>query len=167
MAFALEEACRTVRLVPRLTTRAKRSHDEEREYDFVSLKEFEAMKERGAFVEYREYEFGMSYGLPRDAIDRTLAAGQSPVVVVNLGRAHHVRAEYPNAFGIFVTVPIEVLKDRLRARAQHSEEQIEERVRNATAEQIDRGLYDLVLVNTSPLEESVMKICDMIGVSVE
>ena len=61
----LSNGAGAVDLVPRYSTRERRQDDQRRrEYIFVSPESFRARAEAGAFIEYRDFLFGMSYGLP-------------------------------------------------------------------------------------------------------
>ena len=52
-------------LIPRCSTRERRPDDQpRREYLFVSRDAFVDLARAGGFIEYRDFQFGMSYGLP-------------------------------------------------------------------------------------------------------
>src|SRR5260221_13247449 len=73
-------------LVPRYCTREKRSDDQRRrEYIFVGHEAFRDRSSAGAFIEYRDFQFGMSYGLPWAEAVMPLLGGRPALGVINLG----------------------------------------------------------------------------------
>jgi guanylate kinase len=142
--------------VRRLTTREKRPGDEkEGNYDFTSHEEFRRMVEAGEFLEWKDYLFGMSYGTPRREVEELLEAGRNVVAIINLGSLPEVKQAVPDAVGIFVATPLDDLERRLRARGNHTEGQIDERLGNAAASAELAPLYDHVVPN----EEGRLDAC--------
>ncbi len=134
--------------VRRLTTRQERPGDEEEDnYRFASHDEFRRMVEAGDFLEWKDYLFGMSYGTPRREVEELLDAGRNVVAIINLGSLPAVKETVPDAVGIFVTTALDDLERRLRARGDHTEEQIAERLGNAAASAALAPLYDHVVSN--------------------
>lgn len=134
----------------RLTTRSPRPGEEResiRDYDFVSPEEFARRKNQGQLALYREFDFGMSYGLPRDPIDRALSRGQPVLALVDLGTAPQARDLWPDCTTALLCCPLAELEGRLRRRGQHSQEQIRERLDNARAVWDRVTEYDFVLIN--------------------
>ncbi len=149
------------KLVQRYTTRAPR-HSDEPEYKFVGDDEFRTMAERGAFLEYRHYEFGMSYGLPWKETFETLLSRRHAVAITNLNRARVVKSNWPHTVTILIDVPMEELERRLRARGSNTEEQIQERLANARTVDRDSSDYDLVVQNTADPEIALKEILRVI-----
>lgn len=144
--------------VRRLTTRQRRPGDEEEgNYNFVSHDEFRRMVEAGEFLEWKDYLFGMSYGTPRREVEEPLEAGRSVVAIINLGSFPVVREAVPDAVGIFVTTALDDLERRLRARGDHTEEQIAERLGNAAASARLTSLYDHVVSNDDGRLEACLR----------
>jgi len=136
----------------RLTTRKPRPGELEdpfRDYDFVSREEFASQKSSGELVLARDFEFGMSYGLPRAAVERSLEAG-SVLALVDLGTAPHARILWPNSLAILLQAPLAELERRLRGRGGHSPEQIAERLQNARQVLSQVPDYDYVVINRPP-----------------
>lgn len=134
--------------VKRLTTRQMRPGDElEGNYEFVTEEEFRRMAEAGEFLEWKDYLFGMSYGTPRKEVESILDAGRNAIAIINLGSLPKVKEAIPEAVGIFITTRLEHLESRLRARGNHTEEQIAERLGNAAATSVYEPLYDYVISN--------------------
>src|SRR5499433_4188688 len=89
----LSNGAGAVDLVPRYSTRERRQDDQRRrEYIFVSPESFRARADAGAFIEYRDFLFGMSYGLPWAEAFAPLLERRPALGVINLGNVEHVKA---------------------------------------------------------------------------
>ena len=134
--------------VRRCTTREQRPGDDaEDNYRFVPPEEFRRMAEAGEFLEWKDFLFGMSYGTPRQEVEELLEAGRNAVAIINLGNLPAVKEVIPDAVGIFISTDLGDLERRLRARGNHTEEQIAERLGNAAASVQLQPLYDYVVSN--------------------
>ena len=137
-----------VDLVPRYSTRERRQDDQRRrEYIFVSPDAFRVRAESGAFIEYRDFLFGMSYGLPWAEAFAPLLEGRPALGVINLGNVEHVKKLVPEAVTILVDASLDTIRRRLIARGVNTSEQIEERLTNAARVQDFRNFYDHVVTN--------------------
>jgi guanylate kinase len=140
-------------LVPRYSTRERRTDDQRRrEYIFVSNDAFRERAAAGAFIEYKDFQFGMSYGLPWAEAFSPLLEGRSALGVINLGNVEYVKALLPEAVTILVDASLETIRRRLIARGVNTPEQIDERLSNAARVQHYRRFYDYVVTN----EEGVL-----------
>ena len=140
-------------LVPRYSTRERRSDDQRRrEYIFVSHESFRERASAGAFIEYHDFQFGMSYGLPWVEAFAPLLQGRAALGVINLGNVEYVKALVPEAVTILVDASLETIRHRLIARGVNTQEQIDERLSNAARVQQYRKFYDYVVTN----EEGVL-----------
>ncbi|MDV2479996.1 MAG: guanylate kinase [bacterium] len=134
--------------VRRCTTREQRPGDDaEDNYRFVPPEEFRRMAKAGEFLEWKDFLFGMSYGTPRQEVEELLEAGRNAVAIINLGNLPAVKEVIPDAVGIFISTDLGDLERRLRARGNHTEEQIAERLGNAAASVQLQPLYDYVVSN--------------------
>jgi guanylate kinase len=144
----LSNGAGAVDLVPRYSTRERRQDDQRRrEYIFVSPDAFRARAEAGAFIEYRDFLFGMSYGLPWAEAFAPLLEGRPALGVINLGNVEHVKTLLPEAVTILVDASLDTIRHRLIARGVNTTEQIEERLSNAARVQDFRKFYDHVVTN--------------------
>jgi len=140
-------------LVPRYSTRERRTDDQRRrEYIFVSHDAFRERAAAGGFIEYKDFQFGMSYGLPWAEAFSPLLEGQSALGVINLGNVEYVKALLPEAVTILVDASLDTIRRRLIARGVNTQEQIDERLSNAARVQHYRKFYDYVVTN----EEGVL-----------
>ena len=152
-------------LVPRYSTRERRQDDQRRrEYIFVSPESFRARAEAGAFIEYRDFLFGMSYGLPWAEAFAPLLEGRPALGVINLGNVEHVKGLVPEAVTILVDASLDTIRHRLIARGVNTTEQIEERLGNARRVQDFRTFYDYVVKNEEGgLAEAEAKLRELIA----
>ena len=129
---------------------------------FVSHEEFVSLAASGAFIEYRDFKFGMSYGLPWQQAIAPLLAGSNALGIMSLGSVRHVKNIFPEAITILVNAPVTTIRNRLQARGVNTHEQIEERLENARTVDAYKGFYDYVIVNDDSMldqaEASIKRI---------
>jgi guanylate kinase len=141
------------------TTRERRpSEIDGREYLFLSKGKFEALADRGEFLEHAMV-FGNHYGTPRAPVEAMLIQGRDVLFDVDWQGARALRAAAPDdVVGIFILPPSMVeLERRLHSRAEDSEEVIQKRMARSLDEISHWEEYDYVLVNTR-LEETLEQI---------
>jgi len=137
------------------TTRAPRGREQYGEhYYFVTPEEFEARLAAGEFLEHAQV-FGHYYGTHRGAVDRAQGQGRDVVLDIDVQGARQLKNKLPDAVSVFILAPSRAeLEQRLRARAEDSEETIRRRLREAAGEITRWGDYDYVVVNRD-VDESV------------
>jgi len=137
-----------LRLSTSYTTRAPRPGEQDgREYHFVDVPTFEAMRARGEFLESAEVH-GNHYGTSRKVISDTLERGQDLILEIDWQGARQVRALYPDCIGIFILPPsLEELERRLRARGHDAEPVMQRRLANAQAEMAHSGEFKYAIIN--------------------
>ena len=154
--------------VPRLTfsisytTRAPRGAEiSGKDYVFVSREEFEAMLERGEFLEHAEV-FGNYYGTHRSTFEEAARQGNDLLLDIDVQGARQLKVAIPEALSIFVLPPSRVvLEQRLRARSEDSEEVIQRRLKGAAEEVRNYSQYDFVLINRE-IEESAARLASIV-----
>ena len=141
-------ADRAVALSVSYTTRAPRPGEADgREYHFVDAGRFEAMLERGEFLESAEVH-GHRYGTSQKSIEQTRASGRDLVLEIDWQGAEQVRRLHPDAIGIFILPPsMAELERRLRARAQDSEPVMQRRLHNAAEEMTHAVEFKYAIIN--------------------
>lgn len=130
------------------TTRPRREGEVEgREYHFVSVADFQAMVQRGEFLEHNEVHDNI-YGTSRAEVLPWLAAGRDVILDIDVQGARDVRRVYPEAVTVFIVPasPTE-LERRLRSRGLDSEEAIRKRLINASREIKQAEEFQYVIVN--------------------
>lgn len=140
---------------------------EEQEYLFISRSEFDSMVEKGRFLEHRDYMFGMSYGFPRDEVERRLSQGENAIGIINLDRVQELKANFPEAIAILIDVSPETLRKRLESRGTNTQEQITERLESAKAVERLRDYYDFIVPNEGNLDETLSQLVAIIADKVQ
>jgi guanylate kinase len=130
------------------TTRAPRPGEQDaREYHFVDLPRFQAMLERGEFLESAEVH-GHRYGTSQKVIEQTRAAGRDLLLEIDWQGAEQVRRLHPDCIGIFILPPsLAELERRLRKRAQDSDAAIHRRLENAVEEMSHAVEFKYAIIN--------------------
>lgn len=131
------------------TTRAPREGESEgREYHFLTESEFARRADRGDFLEHATFS-GNRYGTLRSEIERTLDAGRSVVLEIEVQGARQVRAALGDeAVLIFIAPPDPgALRERLAGRGTDSDEAIERRLETARQELEAQREFKHVVVN--------------------
>ena len=144
------------------TTRSPRGSEQDgREYHFITRGEFEAMIERGEFLEYAQV-FGNYYGTSRAVLEQAKQRGNDLLLDIDVQGERQVKERISDAVSIFVLPPSRTeLESRLRKRSQsenvRSEETIRRRLDTARREIEKYPNYDYILINDR-LEQSVDRL---------
>jgi guanylate kinase len=132
------------------TTRAPRAGETNgREYHFVDRKTFDAMLQRGDFLESAEVH-GNRYGTSQSWIEEARSRDLDILLEIDWQGAQQVRKAFSDAVSIFILPPPPVLaqlEQRLRARGQDPEEAIQRRLRDAREEIGHVAEFDYVIIN--------------------
>ena len=131
------------------TTRAARPGEEEgREYFFKTPAEFDALIAEGQLLEWAEVN-GQRYGTPKAPVMETLEAGRDVLFDIDWQGARQIAQKAPaDSVRVFILPPSwSDLSRRLHARAQDSEEIINQRLALGREEIKHWGEYDYVIVN--------------------
>ena len=144
----LLESDPAIRLSVSHTTRPPRPGElDGREYHFVDVARFEAMREAGDFLEWAHVH-GNYYGTSKRWIVEQRALGVDVLLEIDWQGAQQVRKVFSDPVGIFILPPsIEALRERLVGRGQDSEEVIARRVAAARAEMVHVDEFDYVIIN--------------------
>jgi guanylate kinase len=131
------------------TTRAPRPGDVDgREYHFLDRAAFDAMIERGEFLEWADVH-GHRYGSPKAPIFAALEAGKDVMFDIDWQGAQQIVASAPaDSVRVFILPPsMADLSRRLHARAQDRADVIHNRLRRAYGEIEQAETFDYVIVN--------------------
>jgi guanylate kinase len=117
-------------------------------YRFIDHACFEAMAADGALLEHAQV-FGHRYGTPRAPVEAALARGRDVVFDLDWqGTQQLAERARDDVVSVFVLPPTAAaLEERLRARAQDSEEVIRARMAKAVHETSHWAEYTYVIVN--------------------
>jgi guanylate kinase len=136
------------------TRRPRGSEHDNQNYHFVNRDQFEAMIQRGEFLEWAEV-YDNYYGTHRGILEQASACGKDLVLDIDVQGARQLRSKITGAVTVFILPPSkQILEQRLRARGEDREDVIERRLNEAVEEIRNYNAYDYVLINRD-LEESV------------
>jgi guanylate kinase len=138
-----------------VTTRHPRADERDGvQFHFRSRQEFEAMRDRGEFLEWAEY-VGNLYGTPRAWVEEQVAAGRDVVLEIEVQGGLQVSRQCPDAVLVFVAPPSwDELTRRLEGRRTESAEIREQRMATARRELSRVHEYHYLIVNDR-LEDAV------------
>ncbi len=98
-------------------------------------------------MEHAAYS-GRRYGTLRDELERRTAGGSPVLLEIEVQGARQIRAAMPEALQVFLAPPnLEVLRERLLARATDPPEQVEARLRVAAQELHAQEEFPHVVIN--------------------
>lgn len=137
-----------VQLSVSYTTRSPRPGEMDgREYHFTDVATFQAMKNRGEFLECAEVH-GNHYGTSQKWIADTQRSGRDIVLEIDWQGAQQVRGIFPGSVSVFILPPsLQELERRLRSRGKDSEAAIQQRMHNAREEVSHAAEFDYVIIN--------------------
>jgi guanylate kinase len=139
----------SIELSVSVTTRPARLGEiDGRDYTFIDDFRFDAMIADGELLEWARV-FGHRYGTPRKFVEAALASGRDVLFDIDWQGTQQLREKArSDLVSVFVLPPsTEQLEQRLRSRAQDSDEVIRRRMTKATEEMSHWAEYDYVIVN--------------------
>jgi guanylate kinase len=133
------------------TTRPPRPGElDGRDYRFISRKEFDALVEAGAFLEWADV-FGHRYGTLLGPVTEANEGGRNVVLEIDVQGAARVRERKPEAVLVFLAPPsFEDLVERIRGRRTEGEAEMATRLAAAEEEMAQAAWFDAVVVNDDP-----------------
>lgn len=142
------------------TTRKKRPQEvEAQDYFFISQDQHQNLVNSGKFLEHARI-FNNFYGTPQENVQKELDNGNDVLFDIDWQGARQILQKFTrdNVLTIFILPPsIKILHERLRNRAQDSEEVVIARMQEAKTEVSHYSEYDFILVNEN-LDETYQKI---------
>ncbi len=129
------------------TTRSPREGEvPDKEYRFLTKREFTKKLKRGAFAEYAEV-YGNFYGTLILDIHETRRKFPVAFLIVDVQGAKTLMRKYPEAWGVFISIPRNELKKRLIKRGDMNEENIARRMAKVDTETAKMDLFDKIVRN--------------------
>ena len=130
------------------TTRAPRPGELDGvNYHFVTVEEFERMRDAGGFLEWAVVH-GHLYGTALSVVEQDLAEGRDIILEIDVQGAESVRKAMPSVVGVFIMPPsFDVLKMRLLARMTERPEELALRLSNSRAEVERYAEFDYLVLN--------------------
>ena len=133
-----------------VTTRPQRPGETDgTHYHFIDKERFAQMVERGELLEHATV-YGHNYGTPRRAVEDALAQGRDVLFDIDWQGAQQLReAAGDDTVGVFILPPsLAELANRLRTRAQDTDETVRFRMAQVASDVTHWAEYDYVLINT-------------------
>lgn len=130
------------------TTRPIRPNEQNgREYYFIPVADFQALAQRGMFLEHAQV-FDNFYGTSKQQLEDKLAAGFDVILEIDWQGARQVRAAIPDCVTIFILPPSRAaLETRLRNRKTDSAAVIARRLGDSVSDMSHCREFDYIVVN--------------------
>ena len=130
------------------TTRPRRVREKSGlDYYFLTLEEFQQMKDRGQLLEWAKV-YGNYYGVPKDEVIQGLSKGMDVLVKVDIQGAATIKKILPHAIFIFLLPPSrEDLERRLKQRRSESSADLALRLEMAKEEIKSLPLFDYMITS--------------------
>jgi len=127
------------------TTRKPRVGESDKDYHFVSVDEFNALKEANEFIEYNEV-YGNLYGLTKTEI--TSHIHETCIVILDVGGVDTIKTLFPDVVKTIFIMPesVDDLKMRLSERGDDTDE-IGRRLAEIDREISEAIKYDYIHIN--------------------
>jgi guanylate kinase len=132
-----------------VTTRAPRPGEVDgKDYLFISMEKFNAMRDSGELLEWAEV-FGNCYGTPKAPVQASLAVGRDVLFDIDWqGTQQLSQVMSEDLVRIFILPPsADALRERLIQRAQDSMVTVAKRMAEAANEISHWAEYDYVIIN--------------------
>ena len=153
-----------IRMSISATTRPKRKSEiDSKDYFFYSLEKFLANKNKGFFIETAKV-FDFHYGTPKQYVEENLSIGNDILFDIDWQGTQKL-ADYSrnDLVSIFILPPsTKELENRLKNRAEDSNQIVENRMSKAQSEISHWIEYDYVLINDN-IEKCVKEILTIIN----
>lgn len=146
-----------------VTTRPQRASEKEgKDYFFVNEAEFIQLVKTNQFLEHAQV-YGHHYGTPKASIEKHLKKGKDILFDIDWqGTQQLKQVSTGDLVSVFLLPPtMGALAERLRIRAEDSEEIIQKRMNKAAEEMSHWAEYDYIVINSN-LEESIYAVKSII-----
>jgi guanylate kinase len=130
------------------------------DYYFLTEDEFKAKLDQGQFIEHAIVHGKHWYGIPIEGLRAGMRSGDDVLVTPDVKGAATLRALIPQAISIFLApANPEELRLRIADPSSGRTEDVEQRMRTASAEMRRMGEFDYVVVNENgKLDESIKAV---------
>lgn len=116
------------RVITTTTRGMRRGESQQRPYWFVSRVEFEKAIQSDSLIEWAKTYNDEFYGVTRDEIERVTSSGKIGVWKVDWKGAKSIRTLFPQIPIIFITAPIESIRQRILRRDNPDDSYFKERM---------------------------------------
>jgi guanylate kinase len=143
----VEQLANTVMSISHTTRERRDGEKEGLDYYFVDDDKFAKMVESGGFLEHAEV-YSYRYGTGKQAVQKQLERGNNVLLDIDWQGGQQIRSVLPDVLSVSILPPsVEELEQRLRSRAQDSEEIIQRRMSLALAEMRHCYEADFIVLN--------------------
>lgn len=144
------------------TSRPMRDGEKEgRDYHYISEAEFRAGIDQGRWAEWARVH-GNYYGTSAQWINRTLDKGKDILMDIDVQGTRQMLDHFAEAVTIFIMPPSEAeLERRLTLRGQDDPATIALRLKNASKEMDQKGIYRHIVINDD-LQKATLQFIDLI-----
>ncbi len=149
IAHALMQRDSGITMSVSVTTRPRRPGEAAgRDYHFVDLTQFNLMRNRGELLEYAKV-FDHYYGTPRAPIEKALSEGRDMLFDIDWqGTQQLAESARDDLVSVFILPPsTRELEQRLKTRAQDTDQVVARRMSQAAQEMSHYPEYDYIIVN--------------------
>ncbi|MCO5062988.1 MAG: guanylate kinase [Rhizobiaceae bacterium] len=132
-----------------VTTRERRpSEIDGVHYHFITKRQFDQMRDSDQLLEWAEVH-GNFYATPREPVEYAMSKGQDMLFDIDWQGAAQMRDKIPaDVVSVFVLPPrMAELVQRLKRRAENTEDDITRRLKNARSEIQQWTEYDYIIIN--------------------
>jgi len=144
----LNESNPHIKNIVTITTRKIRENEiHNKDYIFVSKKEFENLITNNKLIEWSEV-YGNYYGVPKDQIENNLKNPNKIIIKTDIQGIKKLKQKFKNAVTIFIIPPdVKTLLNRLKSRKTDSIEDITKRSDIAIKEMKEKNIFDHIIIN--------------------
>lgn len=131
-------------------------------YHFISKDQFQEWINHNKLIEWEEI-FGNYYGTPLTEIEKINDVHKCLIFDIDVKGALSIKSKFPAASNlIFIAPPsMEILKQRLSARATETEEQLAKRITRAEFEMGFQNQFDATIINDN-LDIAYQNLIDLL-----
>ncbi len=131
------------------TTREKREGEMEGvDYYFINKKQFKEKINNGEMAEYAQHYNENYYGVTKEELDRIQNSDSIGIWKIDYKGVKKAKKMFPNIIAIFIMAEsLEVLRNRLKARSNITEELINERMKYTKEWLKHISIYDYTVIN--------------------
>ena len=158
----LERPPMPLEVCPSMTTRPPRGDDNHaKKYIHLNQSEFDGVRQSGQLLECAEVS-GHWYGTPREPVEKSLQAGRSVLLEIDVQGGMAVRDLFPDCVMIFLKAgSLDEYELRIRRRGTNSEADIARRLAAARRELEKASEYNYQVINDD-LDRAVVEIREIL-----
>lgn len=170
VAYKMLEMCDEFEFVRSATSRAPRGDGNDNEYIYVTREEFAERVASGRMLEHVEYS-GNYYGTPASEVERILALGKTPLLILELNGAKNLKTNAKDfrTFVFYIYEELDVIEKRLTDReiqnpTSKGMEAVEKRMRANRKDYSEmrelRSMFDATIKNVS-IDDAAVEVMEV------